>query len=396
MTRLFTPVQRLMGRLRYTSKFLLMSAVFGLPLLYLASGVLLHQYAALQDAQRLQDSVAQLRGMTHLTQGVERLRNLSMLRLGLPDLTHMPIYAEQLVQVDRQLEQFRLQQPERSLLIDRLRDDIARGSNRLYSEGTRPETVFDNAHMPVEQILGWRYELINRSGLLNRPPAGLEQAASILFNTLPSLQRRAGAVQAFGSYFLMHGHLDSSSTYMLNQAWQQLDDEIRQMQAMAQEQSGYARRLLDTVIGEARAIQDLFDAQLIQVFELNTPWEAYDAAAQAHLTRIQGAVDATLGELDARLREDYQARLWYLIGHGCGIVLISLLAVYLFVGFYLNVRSTVTGLRDAAERVAQGDYTTPVTTQTQDELARLAHALDDMRLELQRREDMLRDFSLRD
>lgn len=118
MTRLFTPVQRLMGRLRYTSKFLLMSAVFGLPLLYLASGVLLHQYAALQDAQRLQDSVAQLRGMTHLTQGVERLRNLSMLRLGLPDLTHMPIYAEQLVQVDRQLEQFRLQQPERSLLID--------------------------------------------------------------------------------------------------------------------------------------------------------------------------------------------------------------------------------------------------------------------------------------
>lgn len=62
------------------------------------------------------------------------------------------------------------------------------------------------------------------------------------------------------------------------------------------------------------------------------------------------------------------------------IATIGLLAtIYLFAGFYLSVMTSIKTLIQASEKLAQGDLTTTITLETQDELLRVASSFNTMR-----------------
>lgn len=60
-----------------------------------------------------------------------------------------------------------------------------------------------------------------------------------------------------------------------------------------------------------------------------------------------------------------------------------LLAMYLFMGFYIGIKRSITTIEDAATSIADGDLTTSIHLHTKDEMLEIEHAFNKMTTELQ-------------
>ncbi|GIJ54789.1 putative bifunctional diguanylate cyclase/phosphodiesterase [Virgisporangium aurantiacum] len=98
------------------------------------------------------------------------------------------------------------------------------------------------------------------------------------------------------------------------------------------------------------------------------------AAVRQEASRLAGWVATTLDErLRARISGFTTRALRVSIGSGAA----GLLAGYLFVGFYLSVARPIRRIVDTLDAVAHGDLTRRASVDTHDELAFVAHALND-------------------
>lgn len=389
-----------MSRVNYTSKFLLVIALVALPLLYLSGQWVLGLTSFLQQTTLLQRQVLVLHDMTHLIRSLEALRNISPAYLLSRSPENVRLYEQAYDEAQSAFKKLGRQplpagtaglETQLSSMLDDIR--LSPGS-----EGFRVEQVFQNAQRVVDKAIEWRQEVANRTGLLTTGVDGFERTATLLLNRTAPLMQAIGATQAFGTFFLKIGYVDSGAAAMLDQSWQTLDAEIRQFKGLQIVVDPPTQTNMNHAIVIAAAEQALgeFDQKLVQVMELKGDWIDYYQHMQAPIDRINGEIDKGFSRLEQLLEEEYQARQNRLYLAVTGILTSGLAIFWLLMGLFLSVKHTVRNLTAAARRVAHGDFETPIHSGTRDEMQALASALDVMRQQLKVREDSLRDFGLRD
>ncbi|MFE8070999.1 GGDEF domain-containing protein [Marinobacteraceae bacterium S3BR75-40.1] len=395
----FKPAQRLMGRLSYTGKFLLVSALFGIPLLVLTGQLLVGQFQELRAISQIQDSATRFRQLTVLIHDLERVRDLAPLQAtGTPTQAARDSYQQALSKARDQLQRLETVEadsPTETARIANLKRGLANPNFYPGSEAFRAEQVWESANQLVTQAYEWQYLVATDAGLQAIDLPGLDQVSNLMLKTLPRVQEHLGMARSMGDYFLFRQYVDTGSVRLLEQTWRNIDSDIQRLDGIAL-QNTVAQQLQQSMIRAASRIRGLFDQHLIQVIELDTPWTAYDEAVTDEIDAIQDSVFQALDALDNSLQTAWQSQRNHLLLAATGLLALLLLIVYLLIGFYRTVKRTVTGLRDAAKQVAGGHYDQPITVTTQDELQQLAESLDEMRRDLREREALLRDFSLRD
>ena len=399
MKQLFRPARATMAQLSFTGKFLLVLAIIGLPLLYLAGQLVVNLATSVQQTKRLTTDVAQLRQMTLLIRSLETMRNVAPIKALTPTPRSERIFTAARKQA--------LDQLARLIRSDNANSDF-RGHGRQLrqaidqlqlipgSEGFQVQQVFQSAQHLVSQAYEWRQEQANRDGLFAARLSGLEPLNVFLFSRAPNLLMDLGAAQAFGSFFLKSGFIHSGGASLMDQTWQNLDTEIRQLNIGKGQPSGAYGTFIAQTAKASKSTLNRFDQDLIQVVQLQTPWQTYYDGTQTDIQSVDQAVDHAFDQLDTRLSLEHRTRLHHLLYALSGLTLGALIILYLLVGFYLSVKSSVNSLIRAASRVSHGDLDTPVTVATRDEIHELSLAFDQMRQQLKVREEALRDFSLRD
>lgn len=399
MKQLFHPARAIMARLTYTGKFLLVLGVVGVPLIYLSGQLLSGLGTSAQQTQRLKIDVVQLRQMTLLIRSLETMRNVAPIKALTPSPDANQIFAKAKAQALGQLSQLLGSTYADANFLShgqQLRKAIEQLQLIPGSEGFQIQQVFQSAQHLVSQAYEWRQEQANRDGLFAAHLSGLEPLNVFLFSRTPNLLRHLGAAQAYGSFFLKSGFIHSGGASLMDQTWQNLDTEIRQLNTGPKQSQGRVFAYTGDAAQASKAVLARFDQDLVQPVQLKTPWLSYYHQTRQNIQQVDQAVDQAFNRLAGRLTLEHRTRLRRLLYAVSGLTLSALIILYLLVGFYLSVKSSVNSLIRAALRVSSGDLETPVNVATRDEIHQLSLAFDQMREQLRVREEALRDFSLRD
>ncbi|WP_416398452.1 methyl-accepting chemotaxis protein [Allohahella sp. A8] len=126
------------------------------------------------------------------------------------------------------------------------------------------------------------------------------------------------------------------------------------------------------------AVAELIDGEIVTPMVLEGSWRDLDGRFTAHLDRLYQLDEALYDTIESVLQTRYaesQTTLYTLFG-----VLLSLLLVivYLYMGFFVSVKTTVNHFGKAARRVAEGDLTVNLSSPNKDELGNLSVEFNNM------------------
>ncbi|MGM0769535.1 MAG: methyl-accepting chemotaxis protein [Pseudomonadota bacterium] len=223
--------------------------------------------------------------------------------------------------------------------------------------------------------------------------SGLGQDASrdnllllgLVRQALPDARNIVGRARAFGIYALVEGQVGYNLSDGLNEIYDELTNRgslLAPALAVALDASprlstdaGTTAERINDSLGE---IRDELDVNVITPMRLELPWEEFDSfigKELAHYTTMKHTVFDVVGDnLDSRLQGEIRQRQLIIVA----LIVVLLVVVYLYVGFFMSVRTAINQFSTAARSVAAGDMTTHIQLENRDELGELTSEFNNM------------------
>ena len=400
MNPLIKPVYLLMNRLTYRGKFILIASLFGVPLALFGARVVLDLDRDMQRSHQALSILDTIQRSNDLISDFEVLRDYALSAHVFEDSPFAAKFSskqqallEKLTETEKSLESLEQKEPVVNLKI-RLLNHRAMAGN----EGEQIDTFFENYDsLVVQQAYRWRERLSYEFASVQEQNSKMMQVITMLDNS-SEVFRLLGEVRAYGSFYLQRGYLDSLGISLL-------DEKVVALTRII-ESEGFDRGdlifddLIDSLKEQrVRALIDAKDAleeQLIFPMQLvSNSVDYFDQISisvgvyesyRAHLLRFARQI------IEQDIETDQQdLRLFY-----AACVLAFALAIYLFIGFYMYVQTTIDRLVKAADRVSRGEYDKSIKIVAKDEMRELSVAMDKMRETIKAREDELEQIGQTD
>ncbi|QSP94218.1 methyl-accepting chemotaxis protein [Marinobacter salinisoli] len=203
--------------------------------------------------------------------------------------------------------------------------------------------------------------------------------------SLPETRSVIGQAWSFGAFALMEGQVGYALSDVLNGIYDRLVNRsslLAPALSVAQEASGRLNQVAgDTAqqVGDGvTVIRDALDREVITPITPEMPWREYESIVQRELSHYEtfnaAILDVVEGNLETRLDQELSQRRLIVIA----LAAVLLVVVYLYMGFFVSVRTAVNRFAEAARGVAAGDMTTRIRLNNQDELGELTDEFNNM------------------
>ena len=398
------PFYKFMNRLDYASKFGVIMFLFAAPLFVLVVQLFIASNMQLKQARQHSLGMdAMLRAHTLIT-ALEEWRDITVLNFVSSDPDFRALHRSALDRAKQSLSdtrQFLIEKQHRRTLgyLDQLDKELDDPAIAPGMEGITIELVFDNVHRYVEQAYDWQRQLATHYGLLGIPDDRMFRVMNLFLYDVGDAYEAAGRARVFGAFFLHTGFIDSSGTYVIDKTFAKLEKQAENIKAKLDSIIALGNTTVknsDVFLVPLFGVLERMDQQLIQVTSLDAPWRGYydstGALRETARNMEEGYLLKSLGMFRLAMQEKERDRL---LLQGATVLLI-LLTILLYTGFYYSVRNTITHLVNSAEAVAAGDLDRVMRTHTHDELSLLGRALDNMREQLKARQSYLHQASITD
>ncbi len=379
---LFSPASRLVGRLSYPRKFLLIGAVSVVALAYLTYGLYRTNQDNVDFSGKERLGVDYIRSLPALIETVQ-LRQLSAMRAAQGDAASQAALPALTAKADAAFSAFagvdsrlggELGTTESWGKIQQGWQGLRQGSGTVAELFTRHDAL-------VEQLLALNVLACDNSNLTLDPDIDSYYMMDSVCVKLPTLMVRLNESRALTTVALAGKTLDDAARTRLV--------ELRPLTRDAQD--GFAGNVAKAV-GANASLKTITDAPLaalhgkvsamgalvndvlagkFETFADQGRWLGSDAIYSA-LKLEQTGIAALDNLLVARVDRFASQRNQYVGAAGLALLLI----VYLFVGAYLSMRAAVDRLRADAYRFAEGDLTHRVKLPVRDELVQVADAFN--------------------
>ncbi|MDO7888457.1 methyl-accepting chemotaxis protein [Pseudomonas aeruginosa] len=374
---MFSPVLALMNRARYLQKFTLIFAAFMLPLCWLAYEKLSNLYVELQDSRLELEGVA---GIQHYLEVYKTALDVAGLRVvryarDKADVTAAIDSRQQLL--DEQVAGLNAWRERSAFPLAPI--DISWSA----SKGDQPQFLgaqFAEQMQPTQVLVDAVRELAATSRLRQDQDPRIYGNVELLIDQALPLLRVVGQTRAYAGYVTAYGYLESASRAAVVGQTNNLEPYIHEHEGRGNNE---ARTLLTEA---AQQSAQLFQNTIINSYSASGAFHEKSMDAwQSRFNEYQQASDAlhranttVLEELGEQLRSQVTIKqqnllLWMLALTGS-----LAMVVYLFVGFYLSVRSTISAITSSTRRMADGDLTLPIATTARDELGDVADEFNRM------------------
>ncbi|MDY6798011.1 MAG: HAMP domain-containing protein, partial [Pseudomonadota bacterium] len=204
-------------------------------------------------------------------------------------------------------------------------------------------------------------------------------------DSLPDARQVMGQARSYGVYALLNGQVGYALSDAVNNIYDRLTNQATLLNPaldLAAEASPRAVELAGNSLRRASEglirVRDALDQNIIVPMRLEMPWNEYAAIVDEELQHIEKlnavALDVVGEKLDERLAETRFQRLMILVS----LLVVLLVVVYLYIGFFVSVRTAVKRFGEAARNVAAGDMTTHIELDNRDELGELTAEFNGM------------------
>ncbi|MBI5713591.1 MAG: HAMP domain-containing protein [Chloroflexi bacterium] len=244
---------------------------------------------------------------------------------------------------------------------------------------------FDRHTELIAKILDFRIYIADSSNLTLDSDIDTYYLMSAVVDRYPQITEYMGQLRAIGSGGLVDGAINDKERAQLAMLDELVRLHVSQAESGLQHAFNYNSALRTRLETPAQAAQtqqkvfrDLLGGQVLNAATITVTSKIYfDAATKAIDAEIK-LIEAADAELDALLaarieRFSAQRNMTFVLA---GIT--SLLALWLFVGFYLSVAEALRNVMGAAGRIAQGDVSQNVDYRSGDEMGQLADAFREM------------------
>jgi serine phosphatase RsbU (regulator of sigma subunit) len=383
--RFFAPAAKLTSHLKYPQKFALISLLFAAPL-GLSMTLL---WGELQSRNNFTEK-EQI--------GVEYLRSLKPLWWSLPRL-----YLQVLTQEDVSLPQTETLQSAVSQELAQLQRVDRQFGATLKTTGKLPQIqatwqnilsrqrewspetkVAEYQHL-ADELDQLRVVVGDQSNLILDPDLDTYYLMDTVLLTIPAMQQRIADIRLRSQQMMKHRGVPASDrAYLLalNGVLKDQNQALRQSMktAFANESTGQLRSQLMPALQEfTTATQNLVREieQLAYDNKLLEPSKYYALSQQAGADGIPlweqsaDSLDQLLGKrMDELTLRQTTITLFAIV--------VLLLVVYVFIGFYLSVMQTVNALSAASQQMIDGVQTEPVVLASRDELAQVVDSFNQL------------------
>lgn len=387
MRTLLLPCIRLMNRLSYLKKFILISLIFVIPLLVLGTLQARDFHNASQDTARKLESLSTLRMVYTFSRQLADYRDIqSLLAL---DSLRSGKQREQLQQrltatrqsIARTLEKLRAERPDSENLrqIDERWQQLEREG--FYTSAADIHAIYDAYNQLF--LTNWRLlrQIGDEAGLArDSEPFNFAMLRTLLVSG-PQINAQLGRTRAYGARALINGNLAAGLIDAVDSLYKDLELGHKQLNESLEfipaSNNTLAPLAANALKGVAEASQRL-ENEIILGTLLNPPWKQYYDAVSRDLDAVDKLMDEGLGvvarNLEVRLKAQ-QRQLTILI---LSLAAVLLLSGYCYMGFNLSVRDNIAKTLEAARRLAQGDLTAQVEVDARDEMGALTKEFNQM------------------
>ena len=388
MKTVLYPAIALMNRLSFGMKFSLISVMFFLPM-----GIT-NYYLVSDSYTQYQNTRAELESLDLLSSSLRLRRDLETLN-DLVQINTMVGQSGKTGDIETQIskiEQGLIQRVEEMQSVSHNPADVEDFNSKRDSmlqalKGVRAETSLQSKVAAIEKQLGNSQVFLKyvaaQAGLSQDGRADVRQLTDLITGFTPQVTANIAVGRAVGAYSLAQGFLNSSSST-------KMDDLLLQLEKL---QGEYSVRLKEALAGnEAKAalsskaedslnslkeVSTFFEDQVIVADSLDQPWQGYFDQVSAVMEKTYALNDASVellrSVLEVRLAEKRADTVLLVVA----LVLVFLVIVYLYGGFYVSTRSTLKTLGQVMDKVAAGDMTVGFKAQSQDELGELGQVFND-------------------
>ncbi len=390
MKQILWPAIKLMNQLKLVYKFLLISILFLLPIIFMGYTLVTQLYA---DIQRIENEVqgvdvskdaAQL---LSLAQQYRDYRTTAKLRQnqGLEDKSQ---------DVKRRVSALLASLQERQLEFDATND--LRGQLTSLDRAWKTLISEDNNEMSLAPQLSYYSSFVTKSqtflnGVLQISGVSQDSSRDIQFmlelsnKYLVNATSKMSEARATGIFSLVEGRVGFDVSDYLNKLFDelnvinngfanQLDVTLSASAEVLQALGGAAEKAKGLIV----ATRDQLDNEIITPAVLDQQWSSYDGSVTSKIegmfsfnSRIYDLINTFLGH---RLQE----RETTLFGIFAVQSVLLLIIVYIFMGFFISVKSTIENFATGARDVAGGDLTVNLELSNNDEMGQLTQEFNQM------------------
>lgn len=223
--------------------------------------------------------------------------------------------------------------------------------------------------------------------------SGLGQDASrenllllgLVREALPDARGIIGRARSFGIFALLEGQVGYSLSDGLNEIYDGLTNRTSLLgpaltvaldasPALEQAAGGAVEGILESLI----VVRDELDINIITPMRLEMPWEEFNSTVESQLAYYDdlktGIFDVVGANLSSRLEGELRQRQLII----AALVVVLLVVVYLYIGFFMSVRTAINRFSKAARTVADGDMTAHIQLDNRDELGELTTEFNNM------------------
>jgi methyl-accepting chemotaxis protein len=375
---ILTPIIKLMDRLPYLYKFILVSTVFTLPLALLCAVQIQHLKADITDTNHRLAAINKLSSDYQLLNAFTEYRDLRFIT-GFLNTEIPQIYQQQ-----------------KTALSDNISRKLSTESNlaSLWKEietsqystlGLELENRFQHFNQLPLTLITASKDASFKSGITRDIDTRIYMILRIMLEEIPATLDYFGATRDYVGHGLITGYLGSAALDHLNQLYDHLQTQASALEAST-EKLAQLKTIDPTFITRSHAAHqavrdfaDKLDREIIIGEAMEQTWEDFFDASAHNLQPLfqfsEYALDYAALLLEQRLSQQTH-KLYSLIA---AITLIMLLAAYFYLGFNISVQRNMKVVLNAAQRIAQGDLTAALTPQSKDEMAQLSTQFNEMR-----------------
>jgi len=382
------PAISLMNKLTYTKKMLLISIVFLIPIILLISLLFKQLGAGISNAEAEMRGLEYIKTVRQLYQHLPQHRGMTNAYLnGSREFKSKILEKRQAIVADIEAidavnDRFGDEFATHALWAD-IKQTWKQLEPRAFNEPAKQ--IFQQHTDLISQVYSLFEQVSNESGLVLDPELNTFYIMDALVYRLPMVTENLGKSRGMGSGIAAKGAISLDQRIALGTLLANIESNAQTVNdgmVIALRENPELKSELSALLADSKSATDSFMKKVsneLLTAEFITSNSAAVFSSGTAAIKANYQVYDTLAPVLERLFQDRvdafsHQRFTILLA----VFIALFIAVYLFVGFYQSMISAVHKLRDATQKVSDGDLTVNVDCGTEDELKEVEDSLNSM------------------
>ena len=384
--KLLTPAIKLANQLSFKTKFILVSLLCLLPLIFFFSVLSQQQQQLMENSQYEHKAARFIVPLRNLLEHIAQTRGMTNVYLAGDQSIEEKVIAKrqeassdfrQLLQVERELKETLITKAVPESLFQRWQSI---NNNAFSSEA---KVVFSQYSQLIAQVLDFMDTIARQGRMLQDSDPANSYLINSLLHTLPSQVESLGQLRGIGAGILSANNLALENKLQVSALADRknalkLDKDISYLLAVAPELTSE----LSTEYQQAKQQLDSFlllaEQEIVQVDKAQLSGNDFFAQGSLAISSLLTLFDNMQVLLSQRMKGQIESANNNIYFYAALMISVIILLIYAYSGIYFAIRTNLTSMLTATTHISDGDLNSRVALTTKDELQLIACGINEI------------------